>query len=678
MHTHSPAALCGQPRRLLSIEQYGSLGGQPFSQFSPYDPAARFYAADDPPPGGGDAVTSVRGPVVGEPAPSLQDPHVQAGLEQARALAKKMLKTLRGVKGGPEEQRHFAQLVIRRHPRFSAASAEAVIEAALRGRRDRGHQAVAPDPTRAGMTDTSVRGPKDVGKAATESRPTGKAGAESRPTFKLADSLLVIAREHGLPSWPKLKAYIIENAPYGPRAAKVIDWALDGDIRRAGALLDASPGLSTYHAGLAAMCGEAEALSGLLSADPASATRPVGHKNWPPLLYLCFSQLHKPIPAPGDGVVEIAASLPDPAHSARILNCARLLLEHGADANSAYDSEPPWEGSKLTALYGATGHGNFPALAALLLEAGANPNDGESVPHCAQRNMRECLELLLAHGAQLNAVDPVHNNTALFFILGYREHENGAQLATQGARWLLEHGADPNIPSYEHQSTALHLACDNNRRAEVISMLLDHGADPSIPRADGRTAWQLALRAGAEDALNVLRERGFAETDSDPLDLLCAACALGNGAEAARLIAAHPDLPQRLGPAEFRLLTNAATQGRTEAVKAMLASGFNPDFQLAGEAWSEGTPLHNAAFHGWAETVRVLIAAGAELNSRDATYDSPPLGWCTYATLNFRNPAGDYPAVLRALLDAGAQWDSGLDPGADDLKAILREYGKLS
>ncbi|MCC7476824.1 ankyrin repeat domain-containing protein [bacterium] len=612
---------------------FGAPAGQ--RQLSPNDPAARSAA----------------------PA----DPHVQAGLEQARALARKMLKTLRGLKGEHHEQQHFAALVISRHPRFSSASSEDVIAAAQRGVRLRG------------------------GADAAVAQPAAPAGA---PVFRLADALLVIAREHGLPSWPKLKAYIIENAPYGPRAAKVIDWAREGEIRRARALLDASPGLSTYHAGLAAMCGEAQWLEQQLRSDPALASRPVGHRNWPPLLYLCFSQLHRPIPQPGDSAVDIAASLPDPYSEAGILECARLLLQHGADANAAYDSEPPWEGSRLSALYGASGHGNFPALTRLLLEAGADPNDGESVYHCAQRNMRDCLELLLAHGAQLSRLDPVHRNTPLYFVLGYREHEAGAALATAGARWLLEHGADPNIRCYEHRSTVLHLVCEKGRSAAVVNMLLAFGADPAVRRSDGATPYMLALRNGSQEACDALEAWAAQKTDDDaraaraalaatPLDLYCGA-AMRGGLKTARTLAAQYG-PFSLGPEEQLLLVNAAAQGRSEAVSALLALGWDPAFE-EGAPIGCGTALHHAAFHGWAATVRAIIAAlppeqlSARLSQRDGMYHGHPLGWCTYASTEFRNPQGDYIATAAALLDAGSPTDD-MNPGAEDVARFLQSRG---
>jgi ankyrin repeat protein len=84
-----------------------------------------------------------------------------------------------------------------------------------------------------------------------------------------------------------------------------------------------------------------------------------------------------------------------------------------------------------------------------LLLAGADPNDGESVYHAAQLNRRECLALLLAHGADLSGRNAEHHNTPLYFLAGHREGEPGTDAAVLGMRWLLEHGADPNVTSYD-------------------------------------------------------------------------------------------------------------------------------------------------------------------------------------------------------------------------------------
>jgi hypothetical protein len=61
----------------------------------------------------------------------------------------------------------------------------------------------------------------------------------------------------------------------------------------------------------------------------------------------------------------------DAESQARFTECARLLLDGGAEPNAAWE-HPYWPGSPLRSLYGATGVNNNPSLARLLLERGAD------------------------------------------------------------------------------------------------------------------------------------------------------------------------------------------------------------------------------------------------------------------------------------------------------------------
>jgi ankyrin repeat protein len=54
-----------------------------------------------------------------------------------------------------------------------------------------------------------------------------------------------------------------------------------------------------------------------------------------------------------------------------------------------------------------------------------DPNDGESLHHSAQFGHLECLEMLLAHGANLSERHPNWNNTPLFFLAGHNNEKSG-------------------------------------------------------------------------------------------------------------------------------------------------------------------------------------------------------------------------------------------------------------
>ncbi len=88
-------------------------------------------------------------------------------------------------------------------------------------------------------------------------------------------------------------------------------------------------------------------------------------------------------------------------------------------------------------------------------------------------------------------------------------------------------------------------------------------------------------------------------------------------------------------------LTQAAQAGQKEVVLLLLKEGADPNL---GQAESGSSPLHQAAASGDVQSIRVLVAAGAKLDQRDAA-DLTPLA---YAVRN-----GSLPAA-KALIAAGA------------------------
>ncbi len=108
----------------------------------------------------------------------------------------------------------------------------------------------------------------------------------------------------------------------------------------------------------------------------------------------------------------------------------------------------------------------------------------------------EIAELLVEHGADVNDVylqdaDPNMPLSALYGALG---HANNMGLA----RWLLDHGANPNDGESLYHSVEL-------GHHEGLSMLLDHGATPAgtnaLPRAldfNDHKAVEMLLVAGAD------------------------------------------------------------------------------------------------------------------------------------------------------------------------------------
>ena len=447
--------------------------------------------------------------------------------------------------------------------------------------------------------------------------------------LKLADVQHAFAREAGLENWAALKRHVEAAEPFIQQATRFLGALAEPDADTMRHVLERFPDVarSSLHAACAAC--DLSAAEAWLARDPAQVTAGIApNGGWTPLDCLAQSPLFA---LDGRAAASVAIG--------------ERLLALGADANTS-TLQPGSADVTLSVLYRASERGNA-GLVKLLLQHGADPNDGEAAYHAAERDHRDVLELLLAHGLKLSAVHPRWDNTVLYYLAGYRDEQPLAAKANDGMRWLLEHGADPNVPSYASRETPLHRVAASGRAA-VVQMLLEHGADPARARADGRTAYELAVRSGHTVIAESLRALGAAVVVR-PLDAFLGACALGDVPGARSVLDAHPGLLETLDPSERDALGHAAAAGRADAVRALAAFGFG----LTTESAHGGTPLHWAAWHGRPETVRALLELDAPVNVRDRTYGSSPLAWAAHGSQNCRSADDDYMAVIDLLLAAG-------------------------
>ena len=433
-------------------------------------------------------------------------------------------------------------------------------------------------------------------------------------------------------------------------AARFLEALRDNDAARAKTVLDVHPELARDSIHTAAAVGNPQLVATFLATDPALATRASTQAGTEPLIYACHAGLQRLLGV-GDA---------DRVHT------VRLLLDAGASANSAMtlDHDPK---AVIPALYFACVSNNV-AVARFLLERGANPNDGESVYHAAELNHRDCLDLLLTHGADLSGAHATWGNTPLYFLAGYKEDQPHGALSTLGMQWLLEHGANPNVPSFvtsghdDAPSDApgdapgdaempLHRIAAFGRSVAVARLLVEHGAVVDAPRGDGKTAYAMAMRTGNDGVATYLAECG-ADTESlTPVDGLLASCIRADEHAARAILADHPALLAALTAEDRQTLALAVEQDRESSVRLMVALGWRLDAE--GE-WG-GTPLHWAAWRGRVNMTRVLLECGAPVNVRDSTYGSSPIAWASHGSTNARpgNDA-DYVAVTEILLGAGS------------------------
>lgn len=78
-----------------------------------------------------------------------------------------------------------------------------------------------------------------------------------------------------------------------------------------------------------------------------------------------------------------------------------------------------------------------------------------------------------------------------------------AQTRQRMVKYLLEKGADPNIPDKSGRTALMH-ACAEQAGQEVVSLLLENGADPSLKDYSGSSALVHAINKGERDTLQVL------------------------------------------------------------------------------------------------------------------------------------------------------------------------------
>ncbi len=421
------------------------------------------------------------------------------------------------------------------------------------------------------------------------------------------------------------------------------DAAKRGSAADAEAVLRDAPEIVDQHFEVAAMAGQADAVAAVLKDDPEAANRPVGPAGWAPLLYLGFS------PIVGEG----------------LLDCAQLLLDHGADPN-ARDPGSGKSDEGWTPLCGAVAVRRNMDLGRLLLEAGATPNDNESLYHAAEGTDLDGLRLLLEFGVDVNA------SPGLLRKLDYED--------PAGARLLLEAGADPNLTfGIPGGVAALHHAVRRMRSAGIVGLLLDHGAEIDQRTAQGFTAYQIAVRLGRMDIAELLAARG-ADTTLSAVDRLIGACFCEDASAVQEILVGEPETAKALNDEDRAMLCVAAWFGRRNVVRLLLALGIPIDTR----GMHGGTALHQAAFGGQLDVVDLLLGEGASVTQPCQAFEAPPLGWCVEGSrqgefVEGRASPSDHAAVAERLIAAGAAVpEGGYGWGSPEVAAVLKEAVKAS
>ena len=451
-------------------------------------------------------------------------------------------------------------------------------------------------------------------------------------SISLADAQLVLAREHGFASWPKLKEHIHA------------------------VLLETRDPLELFKDAFHA--DDAVLFAKLLERYPAIKAR-----------------LNEPI-GPFDSPVIIHAK------SRAMLD---VLLAAGADING----KSRWWAGGFGLLHGAP-----PELAAYAIERGgfvdvhaaarlglkerlrellaADPSlvharggDGQTPLHFAANV--EIVEALLAHGADPDVRDVDHESTPAQWMLG--ERMEIAQFLVRRGCWtdLLLAAAVGDL-----ELVRRHLDADPAR----IHLRVDDAHFPKAnPRSGGTiyqwtlgwhsSAHEVARKFGRTDVLALLLERS-------PVELKLLALALGHDAAGVNgLLATNPEVVRHLSLETQRQVAHAARNNDTAAVRLMLEAGWPVD----AKGQHQGTALHWAAFHGNLEMVEAILPHRPPLDLPDADHKAPPIGWATFGSEHgWHRETGNYAGVVEALLRAGAKPPQQLN-GTEAVKEVLRRRG---
>lgn len=166
---------------------------------------------------------------------------------------------------------------------------------------------------------------------------------------------------------------------------------------------------------------------------------------------------------------------------------------------------------------------------------------------------------------------------------------------------LIEGGADPNCAGRHGMGPLL------NFHPEVTRYLLEHGADPDLQRNENIAPVIVGV-CGNFECLRLMVEAGanVNRASDHNGETALHGVAGGSDARAVRLLlehGAHPNARTRPGMKTYALWRDARVRGET--------------------------PLHRAAAWGSAEVIQLLLDAGADPTLRNANQDTP-LSWASW------------------------------------------------
>jgi ankyrin repeat protein len=449
--------------------------------------------------------------------------------------------------------------------------------------------------------------------------------------FALSEAQLVIAREHGFPSWARMKERIAAiRAEHGDAEAQVETFVLQ------------------------------------VEAGDASALRQTFER---------FPALRRKI---GDPLFEFGRPAIVAARDRR--EVVDLLLELGADINA----RSHWERGSYGVLDDTT-----PENAAYLIERGAYVDihaaaslgrlgrveellegdrglvhrrgpDGKLPLHCAATP--EIVDLLLDHGADIDARDVDHVATAAQYAVRRpavcrRLIERGAELDVFMAAALGDVALIDRALAAAPETLAAHAPCMLDEQSE------ESGYFYPKPPEESAHIYTWALGFGWSPAFTALQlghpqAYEYLLSLSSPMDRLAEACARKDVGAVEELSKAYAAEPRVLSEKKADLVAGRSAflrhlgdpEGVLASVRLFLKAGFDPGARcywgLTGLQW--------AAWFGHAGVVDLLLKAGATVQVvKGRAIEGTPIGAAVHGCFFDHPDFGEYLEVFRLLIAAG-------------------------
>jgi len=287
----------------------------------------------------------------------------------------------------------------------------------------------------------------------------------------------------------------------------------------------------------------------------------------------------------------------------------RLLIRNGADVNTVnVRGNTPLIHSRST------------EISQLLLEAGAtatiehlsnHASVGNALHYAVRKKIFEVVELLLQHGANINARDQDGRTPlALAAILG----------KTEVVRLLIRNGADVNTVNVRGNTPLIH-----SRSTEISRLLLEAGATATIEHlsnhAELGNALHVAVRRGTLEIIELLLQHGanINARDQDGRTPLALATILGKTEVVRLLIRNEADV----NTVNVRGNTPLIHSRCTEISRLLLEAGATATIEHLSNHAELGNALHVAVRRGTLEIVELLLQHGANINARDQDGRTP-------------------------------------------------------